>query len=158
MMSASPKVGDAAPDFTLPDGDGNQVSLHDLRGRAVVLYFYPKDDTPGCTKEACSFRDAYADLQAAGAQVLGVSADGVESHRAFAEKFNLTFPLLADEDRAVIQSYGVWREREVNGEKRMGITRVTFAIDEQGKIANVWEGMDTEAHGGEVLDWVRSRG
>lgn len=157
-MSPNPQVGDTAPDFTLPDGAGNQVSLHDLRGQSVVLYFYPKDDTPGCTKEACGFRDAYADIKAAGAQVLGVSADGVESHRAFAEKYNLNFQLLADEDREVIQSYGVWREREVNGEKRMGTARVTFAIDEQGKIANVWEGMDAEVHAADVAEWLKSRG
>ncbi len=149
--------GSPAPEFTLPRDGGGEVSLSDLRGKKVVLYFYPKDDTPGCTKEACSFRDAYADLRDAGAQVLGVSADGVESHRAFAEKYNLNFPLLADENREVVQAYGVWREREVNGAKRMGISRVTFAIDEQGKIANVWEGMDAETHGGEVLDWLKAR-
>ena len=157
-MPATPAVGDPAPDFKLPDGDGNTVSLHDLRGQHVVLYFYPKDDTLGCTKEACGFRDAYADIKATGAQVLGVSADGVESHRAFAEKYGLNFPLLADENREVIQRYGVWREREVNGQKRMGIARVTFAIDEQGKIANVWEGMDAEVHAADVADWLKSRG
>jgi peroxiredoxin Q/BCP len=153
----TPKVGEPAPDFALPDGDGNTVSLHDQRGQAVVLYFYPKDDTLGCTKEACGFRDAYADIKAAGATVLGVSADGVESHRAFADKYNLNFPLLADENREVIQDYGVWREREVNGKKRMGIARVTFAIDEQGKIANVWEGMDAEVHAADVAEWLKSR-
>ena len=129
----------------------------DYAGRHVVLYFYPKDDTPGCTKEACGFRDLNAEIQGEGARIFGVSADGVESHRAFAEKYGLNFPLLADENTNVAQAYGAWRERTRDGQTSMGMARVTFAIDEEGKVANVWEVSDAESHGQEVLDWLRDR-
>ena len=156
-MSQTPQIGETAPDFTLPDGEGNNVRLADQRGSSTILYFYPKDDTPGCTKEACGFRDLNGEIRAEGARIFGVSADGVESHRAFGEKYGLNFPLLADEDKQVAQAYGAWRERVRGAQTFMGMARVTFAIDEEGKIANVWEVSDAEAHGQEVLDWLRSR-
>ena len=156
-MSDMPGIGDTAPEFTLQDGDGNSVLLKDQQGSTTILYFYPKDDTPGCTKEACGFRDLNADIQAAGGRVFGISADGIESHRDFAEKFNLNFPLLADVDRTVSQAYGVLRERTRNGQTSVGIARVTFAIDGDGNIANVWEVEDAETHGQEVVDWLTNR-
>ncbi|MEZ4524070.1 MAG: thioredoxin-dependent thiol peroxidase [Thermomicrobiales bacterium] len=157
-MSDRPEVGEKAPDFTLQDGEGNTVSLSDQQGSTTILYFYPKDDTPGCTKEACSFRDVNGEIQAHGAKIFGVSADGVESHRAFAEKYGLNFPLLADEDTSVSQSYGVWTEKTRGDRTFMGIDRVTFAIDKEGKIAEVWNVGDAELHGQEVVEWLESRG
>lgn len=156
-MSDMPQIGQDAPDFDLPDGDGNNVKLDDLQGKTTILYFYPKDDTPGCTKEACSFRDINGELQAAGAQVIGVSADGVESHRKFAEKYGLNFPLLADEGGKTAQAYGVWVEKNFRGNKSMGIDRTTFAIDPDGKIANIWKVKEAETHGQEVLEWLAGR-
>lgn len=156
-MSETPAVGQEAPDFNLKDGDGNDIRLANQRGKTTILYFYPKDDTPGCANEACSFRDVNADIQATGAQILGVSADGIESHRNFAEKYGLNFPLLADEEADASQAYGVWVEKERGGKKRMGINRTTFAIDPEGKVANVWEVQDPEAHGQEVLEWLQNR-
>lgn len=155
-MSVIPAVGDKAPDFSLQDGDGNTVNLADQRGSTTILYFYPKDDTPGCTKEACGFRDVFGEIQDQGATIFGVSADGIESHRAFAEKYGLNFPLLADEDTSVAQAYGVWTEKTRGDRTFMGIDRVTFAIDEEGKIAEVWKVGDAEAHGQEVLDWLKN--
>jgi peroxiredoxin Q/BCP len=156
-MSARPTVGQPAPGFSLPDADNNQVNLEDLRGKPVILYFYPKDDTPGCTREACSFRDYYTEIQNAGAALYGASPDSPESHRAFIEKYNLNFPLLSDEDKAAAQAYGVWVERERNGQKSMGIARTTFAIDEQGNIAHVWENVTPDDHGEEILAWLKGR-
>jgi len=156
-MSEMPAIGDQAPDFSLEDGDGNTVNLADQRGHATILYFYPKDDTPGCTKEACSFRDLNSDIQAQGATIFGVSADGVESHREFAEKYGLNFPLLADVDKSVVQDYGVWTERTRGERTFMGIDRVTFAIDENGAIANIWKVSEAATHGQEVLEWLQSR-
>jgi len=156
-MSEMPDVGDTAPDFELPDGDGNVVKLADQRGSTTILYFYPKDDTPGCAKEACSFRDVNGEIQNYGANIFGISADGVESHRAFADKYGLNFPLLADEETAVSQVYGVWTEKTRGDRTFMGIDRVTFAIDEEGKVAEVWRVSDTETHGDQVLDWLKSR-
>jgi peroxiredoxin Q/BCP len=155
-VSTLPAVGERAPEFTLKDGAGNTVSLADQRG-TTILYFYPKDDTPGCSKEACSFRDLNSEIQAHGAAIFGVSADGVDSHRAFAEKFGLNFPLLADTDTTVAQAYGVWTERTRGERTFMGIDRVTFAIDGDGNIANVWKVSDSETHGGEVLEWLQER-
>jgi len=131
------QVGDTAPDFETVSDTGETVKLSDYRGRRVVLYFYPKDDTPGCTTQACNFRDGYADIQAHNAVVLGVSPDGVESHRKFKSKFSLPFPLLADEDHAIAEAYGVWAEKTNFGKKYMGIVRSHFVIDEAGKIAGV---------------------
>ncbi|CAN5766525.1 thioredoxin-dependent thiol peroxidase [soil metagenome] len=156
-MSSKPTVGQPAPEFSLHDANDRQVSLSALKGRPVILYFYPKDDTPGCTKEACSFRDFYGEIQNTGAEVYGASPDSPESHRAFAEKYNLNFPLLSDEDKSAAQDYGVWVERERNGKKSMGIARTTFAIDEKGAIAQVWENVSPDTHGAEIVDWLKSR-
>ena len=156
-MSAMPNVGDRAPAFSLQDGDGNTVNLADQAGSVTILYFYPKDDTPGCTKEACSFRDVNSDIRDQGAKIFGVSGDDAASHRAFTEKYSLNFPLLADVDKTVAEAYGVWTERTRGGRTFMGIDRVTFAIDEGGQIAEIWKVSDSETHGQEVLDWLKSR-
>lgn len=147
--------GAAAPDFTLPADDGRKVSLKGLRGKPVVLYFYPKDDTPGCTKEACAFRDRRDELQAAGAVLLGVSGDDVESHQRFVAKYDLNFPLLADEGFKVSEKYGAYREKNLYGKKSMGIQRSTFVIDPQGKIAKVWKRVNVDGHDEQVLEALR---
>jgi len=147
-----PEVGSPAPTFTVPDMHGNLVSLEQFRGRKVVLYFYPKDDTPGCTKEACSFRDAYAKYQEKGIVVLGVSLDDEASHRAFAEKYQLPFTLLADTNHVVSEAYGVYGEQEWQGRKFMGLARKTFLIDEQGVLVKVFDKVDVEYHAQEVLN------
>ena len=132
-------AGEPAPDFELPDATGNRVRLGTFRGqRAVVLYFYPKDDTPGCTKEACAFRDSFEVFKDAGAEVIGVSSDSESSHRKFADKFSLPFPLLADTDHAVAEAWGVWGEKSLYGRKFMGIVRSAFVVDEKGKLAGVF--------------------
>lgn len=145
------KVGDAAPAFSAPTQTGETVSLADLRGKPVVLYFYPKDDTPGCTTEACSFRDAWSALKKAGVVVLGVSTDPVKSHAKFADKFKLPFPLLADEDRKIVTAYGVWGEKVFMGRKYQGTHRVTFLIGGDGRIAAIWPKVKPEGHADEVL-------
>lgn len=145
------KVGDAAPAFSAPTQTGETVSLADLRGKPVVLYFYPKDDTPGCTTEACSFRDAWSALKKAGVVVLGVSTDPVKSHAKFADKFKLPFPLLADEDRKIVTAYGVWGEKVFMGRKYQGTHRVTFLIGGDGRVAAVWPKVKPEGHADEVL-------
>ncbi len=145
------KVGQKAPDFTLPADSGEKISLKDFRGKKVVLYFYPKDDTPGCTKEACSFRDNINRILEKGAVVIGVSADSVESHKKFKEKYNLNFPLLSDEKHKVLQKYGVWKERNLYGKKFMGTERTTFIIDENGKIAHIFRKVKVDGHTEEVL-------
>ena len=142
--------GDMAPDFTLPADDGSTVSLKDLRGTKVVLYFYPKDDTPGCTTQACDLRDDMSRLKQAGVVVLGVSPDSVKSHGKFRDKFSLNFPLLADEDHKVAEAYGVWKEKNNYGIKALGIVRSTFLIDEQGRVSDVWRKVKADAHS----DWV----
>jgi peroxiredoxin Q/BCP len=133
--------GDMAPDFTLSADDGSEVSLAGQRGSKVVLYFYPKDDTSGCTMQACNFRDALPRIEELGAVVLGVSPDPVSSHRKFKDKYDLNFPLLADTDHAVAEGYGVWKEKSRYGRKYMGIERSTFLIDEQGRVERVWRGV-----------------
>ena len=130
------KVGDQAPDFETVDDAGQKVSLAGFRGQKVVLYFYPKDDTPGCTIQACGFRDVYPQVETQNAVVLGVSPDGIESHQAFKSKFDLPFPLLIDEDKGICGAYGVWQERERDGQKFMGVARSHFVIDEQGKVVD----------------------
>jgi thioredoxin-dependent peroxiredoxin len=145
------KEGDDAPDFTARDAEGREVSLASLRGRRVVLYFYPKDDTPGCTKQACSLRDGFGEFEARGIKVLGVSLDDEESHRKFAEKYSLPFTLLADTDHAVADAYGVYGEKNWMGKKYMGVDRKTFLIDEAGKIRKVFNKVNVEEHADEVL-------
>ncbi len=145
------KPGDPAPDFSLPSTDGSVIRLANLRGQHVILYFYPKDDTPGCTKEACGFRDAYARFKRKGAVVLGASTDPVKSHAKFAAKFDLPFPLLSDEGKELVQAYGVWGEKVFMGRKYLGTHRVTFHIDPEGRIAHVWPEVKPEEHAAEVL-------
>ncbi len=143
--------GQTAPDFTLRSDEGAEVRLSALRGRPVVLYFYPKDDTPGCTREACSFRDRKSDLAAHGAAVLGVSPDDVASHGKFRDKYSLNFPLLADADHKVAQAYGAWREKNMYGKTSMGIQRSTFLIDAAGKVRKVWKRVEVDGHDAAVL-------
>lgn len=131
------RVGDPAPDFTALTDAGNTVSLADFRGKRVVLYFYPKDDTPGCTKQACSFRDSYAEIEERNAVVLGVSPDGQKAHQKFKTKYDLPFTLLVDEDHAISEAYGVWVEKSMYGKKYMGVARSHFVIDEEGKLVGV---------------------
>ena len=145
------RIGQTAPAFTLPDGTGKKVSLSNFKGKKVVLYFYPKDDTPGCTKEACSFRDGLGEIKKNKAVVLGVSADSVESHKKFLEKYQLNFPLLSDQEKKVVQAYGVWKEKSLYGRKFMGIERSTFVIDEAGKIAMIFPKVKVDSHLEEVL-------
>ena len=138
--------GDPAPDFTLPSDGGEDVTLSSFLGRKVVLYFYPKDDTPGCTVQACDFRDAASRLDGVDAVVLGVSPDSVSSHRKFRDKHGLNFPLLADEERAVADAYGVWKRKKLYGRTFLGIERSTFLIDEQGRIAEIWRKVKPKGH------------
>lgn len=162
-MSASPAPaapkslceGDPAPDFTLPDEMGRTVSLSDFRGRKLVLYFYPKDDTPGCTQESCDFRDSLAALNHANAAVLGISKDSIVSHLKFKTKHALTFPLLSDTDGRACEAYGVWVEKSMYGKKYMGIDRATFLIDEAGAIERLWRKVKVGGHVAEVLKALR---
>ena len=144
-------AGDLAPEFEATSQDGSKVSLSNFRGKNVILYFYPKDDTPGCTKEACAFRDEFADFKAKGAVVLGVSTDPVKSHAKFVQKYKLPFTLLADEDKAIVQSYGVWGQKSFMGRKYMGTYRVTFLIGPDGKIKKIWPEVKPQDHAKEVL-------
>ncbi len=143
--------GDAAPDFTLTSDSGETVRLADLRGKPVVLYFYPKDDTPGCTRQACDIRDAWGEFERAGAVVLGVSPDGEASHAKFKAKYGLPFPLLADTDHAVSEAYGVWGEKSFAGRKYMGVERATFVVDAEGNLARVMRKVDAKTHADDVL-------
>jgi len=145
------KEGTIAPNFTAKDANGATVRLKDQRGQKVVLYFYPKDDTPGCTKEACSFRDAFADFKKRGIEVLGVSVDSEASHKKFTAKYKLPFTLLADSDHAIADAYGVYGEKKFMGRTYMGVKRITFLIDEKGKIKKVFEKVKPEEHAREVL-------
>lgn len=146
------KVGDKAPEFALPASAGQTISLQELAGKKVVLYFYPRDDTPGCTKEACGFRDVYAALQAAGVEVVGVSADSVRAHTTFTAKYGLSFPLLSDADKTVATAYGAWGEKRVRGRLVIGMKRMTFLIDEEGTIRQIWSTVKPEGHAAEVLE------
>jgi thioredoxin-dependent peroxiredoxin len=148
---AVPGEGDKAPEFTLPDAAGNSVALSDFRGRKVVLYFYPKDDTPGCTAEACGFRDANDRIASRNALVVGISPDSEESHRGFMEKLGLPFLLLSDQDHAVAEAYGAWGEKTLHGKTTVGILRSTFVIDEQGRVARVFRKVTADGHAEEVL-------
>lgn len=151
-----PQPGDFAPEFDLPDAEGRRVSLAGLRGSRVVLYFYPKDDTPGCTTEACGFRDAWGEIQRAGVVVLGVSADSTRSHRKFADKYSLPFTLLADEGAVVARRYGVWVRKNMYGREYEGMARTTFLIAPDGRVAHVWERVKPDGHAQEVLDYLRA--
>lgn len=160
MSNIEIKEQQAAPDFTLPAvGDSEvvkdgKVELSALRDKNVILYFYPKDDTPGCTKEACSFRDVYHELQKRGVEVLGVSTDSVESHKKFADKYGLPFTLLADTDASVSKEYGVYGEKNMYGKKYLGVSRVTFLIDKEGVVRKIWPKVKPDDHANEVLQAV----
>lgn len=143
--------GDEAPDFTLRSDRGESVTLRKLRGHPVVLYFYPKDDTSGCTREACAFRDRKAEIEARGARLLGVSPDSIESHGVFRDKYELNFPLLADPDHAVAERYGAWREKNMYGKKSLGIQRSTFLIDGAGVVRKAWKRVHVDGHDEQVL-------
>lgn len=154
--SRLPAVGQPAPDFTLPSTDDRDVSLADFKGKqAVVLYFYPRDDTPGCTAEACSFRDLRSVFNQAGAEILGVSPDTVKSHKKFQQKYQLTFPLLADADHAVAEQYGVWQQKKFMGRQYMGIARTTFVVDRDGTIKAVFPNVKVEGHADKVLEALK---
>jgi peroxiredoxin Q/BCP len=152
-----PKIGDVAPNFRLPSTRGKEVSLRDYKGKDVVLYFYPKDDTPGCTKEACSFRDTESELAKSGAVVLGVSTDSIESHNKFSEKYHLNFPLLSDATADVSKMYGVWKEKNMYGRRYWGVARSTFLIGPDGRIKKIYKKVDTEKHGTDVLADLRAK-
>jgi peroxiredoxin Q/BCP len=147
--------GTVAPAFTLTADDGTTVRLSALKGQSVVLYFYPKDDTPGCTAEACAFRDRKPEIAKLGARILGVSPDDVASHVKFRDKFQLNFPLLADPGHVVAEKYGAWREKNMYGKKSMGIQRSTVLIDARGKVAKVWQRVKVDGHDQEVIDALR---
>ena len=145
-------VGDRAPDFTLQDQNGNTVSLSDFLGRRVVLYFYPKDNTPGCTRQACAFGALYGQFKAKGVEVIGVSKDSVNSHAGFAKRQNLPFILLSDPDRVAIEAFGVWQEKKTCGKVSMGVVRTTYLIDEQGNVAAVMPRVKPDTNAQEILD------
>lgn len=148
--------GQKAPAFHLASDEGGKIRLSSLKGAPVVLYFYPRDDTPGCTKEACAFRDRSAELKELGATVLGVSPDDVTSHAKFRSKYDLNFPLLADPDHAVAEAYGAWREKNMYGKKSMGIQRSTYLIDAQGKVAKVWKRVQVAGHDAKVIEAIEA--
>ena len=145
------KKGDMAPDFTLTDKEGKRVTLSGFRGRKVVLYFYPKDNTPGCTRQACAFAGFFAEFRKRNVTVIGISRDSVESHRKFAEKYNLPFILLSDPELQAIQAYGVWQEKKLYGKSSMGVVRTTFIIDEAGMIAEVMPKVKPDTNAADVL-------
>ena len=151
-----PAEGSKAPDFNLVADDGKKIKLSALKGQPVVVYFYPKDDTPGCTREACAFRDKSKALGALGAKVLGISPDDTASHVKFRDKFSLNFPLLSDTDHGVAEKYGAWREKNMYGKKSMGIQRSTFLIDAQGKIAKIWKKVSVDGHDEQVLEALKA--
>ena len=155
-MSDWVEEGSKAPAFTLATDGGDKIKLSDFKGQTVVLYFYPKDDTPGCTKQACAFRDRKSEIEKLGAVVLGVSPDDVESHSAFKEKFDLNFPLLYDKDHKVAEKYGAWREKNMYGKISMGIQRSTFLIDGQGKVAKLWKRVQVNGHDAKVIEAIKA--
>jgi peroxiredoxin Q/BCP len=149
------KEGSNAPDFDLPDQDARNHKLSSYKGKWVVLYFYPKDDTPGCTKEACNFRDSFEEMQKLGVQILGVSKDSIKSHKKFAEKYDLNFPILSDEDKDVIKKYGAWGLKKFMGREYEGIFRMTYLINPDGVIKKVYEKVNTLIHASEILSDLR---
>lgn len=148
------KVLDAAPEFSLPDKDGNVVKLSDFLGKKVVLYFYPKDNTPGCTRQACAFAAAYKQFEDMNVQVVGVSKDGIESHRKFAEKYSLPFVLLSDTELSAIKEYGVWQEKKLYGKVSYGVVRTTFIIDENGKVEKIMPKVKPDTNAEEILKYL----
>ena len=157
-MSDWVEEGKKAPAFTMASDEGGKVKLSELKGSPVVLYFYPKDDTPGCTKEACAFRDRKEEISGLGATVLGVSPDDSASHAKFREKYELNFPLLVDKDHKVAEKYGAWREKNMYGKKSMGIQRSTFLIDSDGVVAKVWKRVKVDGHDEQVIEAIKSLG
>jgi peroxiredoxin Q/BCP len=151
------KPGDLAPDFRAATDAGQEIRLKDLRGRKVILYFYPKDDTPGCTQEACEFRDLHPRFDQQGAVVLGVSPDAITSHLKFKTKFALPFTLLSDQDKQIAAAYGVWKEKSLYGRKYMGVERTTFLIDEKGRIEQIWQKVKVKGHAAELLAAVSGK-
>jgi peroxiredoxin Q/BCP len=149
------EVGKKAPDFTLLDQDGNKVSLKDFAGKKVVLYFYPKDNTSGCTREACNFRDDFPKFKKSEAVIIGISPDSVESHKKFVNKYNLPFTLLSDEDKKVLTKYDVWKEKSMYGRKYMGVERTTYIIDESGKIKKIFNKVKVDGHNEEVIEALK---
>jgi peroxiredoxin Q/BCP len=149
------KVGDKAPSFKLKNQNGETISLSDLKRKPVVLYFYPKDDTSGCTKEACNFRDEFPKFGKMKAEIIGISADSIESHKKFAEKYKLPFNLLSDEKKETIEKYGVWQEKSIYGKKYMGIVRTTFIIDSSGKISKIFSKVKVDEHNKEVMETLK---
>lgn len=156
LATALPDLGTPAPTFTASDQEGHRVSLGDFAGKWVVLYFYPRDNTPGCTKEACNFRDNYAAIQRRGAVVLGVSGDDAKSHSRFAEKYSLPFSLLADTDHAIARAYGAWGLKKNYGREYEGIIRSTVVINPEGKVAKTWATVKPDGHGAQVLAWLEA--
>ena len=148
------EVGDKAPDFQTQNQDGKTISLSDFKGKKLILYFYPKDNTPGCTAEACNFNDNYSDLIEKGFEVVGVSPDSIESHQKFIAKYNLSFHLIADTNKEIINKYGVWGEKNMYGKKSMGLLRTTFVIDEEGKIAHIFKRVQTKDHTNQILQKI----
>ena len=148
------KTGDIAPSFTLKDKNGSEVSLADFIGKKVVLYFYPKDNTPGCTRQACAFAGAYEEFQRRGVEVIGISRDGIASHVKFAEKYNLPFVLLSDPELKVIQAYGVWQEKKLYGKVSFGVVRTTFIIDENGIVEKIMPKVKPDTNAAEILEYL----
>ena len=149
------KIGDKAPEFTLQDKNGNEVSLNNFLGKKVVLYFYPKDSTPGCTRQACAFASAYEQFKSNNIVVIGVSKDSISSHVKFAEKYNLPFILLSDPERKAIEAYGVWQEKKMCGKVGMGVVRTTFIIDEKGNIEKVMDKVKPDTNAQEILEYLQ---
>ena len=150
------KEGDIAPAFSLPASNRENVSLNDYKGKKVVIYFYPKDDTPGCTIEACNFRDDYSEITEAGAVILGVSKDDIKSHNKFINKFDLPFLLLSDESTEMISAYGAWVKKKMYGKEYYGVFRKTYLIDEEGKIQRIWPKVDVKTHSKEIIDLIKN--
>lgn len=149
------KEGDVAPDFSLPASNGETISLKDYIGKKVVIYFYPKDDTPGCTIEACNFRDDYSEITETGAVILGVSKDDIKSHNKFINKYDLPFLLLSDESTKMISAYGAWVEKKMYGKEYYGVSRKTYLIDEEGKVQRVWPKVDVKTHSKDIIELIK---
>jgi len=156
LMTKELAVGDQAPELSIPDQHGKSVTLKSFKGKQIVLYFYPKDDTPGCTKESCDFRDVESQILRAGGAIVGVSLDGKESHQKFIKKFGLPFPLLSDEDAAISKAYGVYKEKNMYGKKYWGIERSTFVIDLEGKLKAIFRKVSVDGHADEVLKALKA--